>query len=137
MLYRALADAAVGLHLAFILFVLLGGLFVFRWPRVAWAHIPVFLWGASIEFGGWICPLTYLENHFRLKGAAEGYGASFVEHYLVPLIYPDLLFPGGFPRSGFIAIGVFVLALNGAIYWRAWMRHRRRAANGAADFTDS
>ena len=137
MLYRALADATIGLHLAFILFVLLGGLFVFRWPRVAWAHIPVFLWGASIEFGGWICPLTYLENHFRLKGAAEGYGASFVEHYLVPLIYPDLLFPGGFPRSGFIAIGIFVLALNGAIYWRAWMRHRRQAANGGADFTDS
>ena len=132
MLYRTLADVAVGVHLAFILFVLLGGLLVFRWPRAAWAHVPVFLWGALIEFGGWVCPLTYVENHFRLKGAAEGYATSFVEHYLVPLIYPDLLFPGGFPRSGFIAIGVFVLALNGAIYWRAWKRRRR-----AAHFTDS
>ena len=136
MLYRALADAAVGLHLAFILFVLLGGLLVFRWPRAAWVHVPVVLWGAAIEFGGWICPLTYLENHFRLKGAAEGYGASFVEHYMVPLIYPDLLFAGGFPRSGFIAIGVFVLAFNAAIYWRAWKR-RRRSVTGPPDFTDS
>ncbi len=136
MLYRALADAAVAVHLAFILFVLLGGLLVFRWPRAAWVHVPVFLWGAAIEFGGWICPLTYLENHFRLKGAAEGYATSFVEHYMVPLIYPDLLFAGGFPRSGFIAIGVFVLAFNAAIYWRAWKR-RRRSVTGPPDFTDS
>jgi hypothetical protein len=124
MFYRALADAAVGLHFAFILFVLLGGLLVLRRPRIAWLHIPAFLWGALIEFGGWICPLTYLENHFRLKSAAEGYETSFIEHYIVPLIYPDLLFPGGFPQSGFIATGVFVLVLNGVIYWRVWVRRR-------------
>ena len=127
MLYRALADATVGVHFGFILFVVLGGLLVLRWPRVAWLHVPAFAWGAAIEFGGWICPLTYLENDFRARGAAEGYGASFVEHYLLPLIYPDLLFPGGFPRGGFIAIGVFVLAVNAVIYWRVW-KNRRGAA---------
>ncbi len=144
MLYRALAVAAVAVHFLFILFVLFGGFLVFRWPRVAWAHVPVFLWGALIEFGGWVCPLTYLENHYRLKGLAEGYATSFVEHYIMPLIYPDLLFPGGFPRSGFIAIGVFVLALNGAVYWRAWKRRRvensppvRPSSNPPVHFTDS
>ncbi len=120
--YRALADAAVGVHFGFVLFVLLGGLLVLRWPKVAWLHVPVFAWGAAIEFGGWICPLTYIENDFRARGAAEGYGTSFDEHYLLPLISPDLLFPGGFPRAGFVAIGASVLAVNAAIYWRLWRR---------------
>jgi hypothetical protein len=123
MLYRLLADATVLAHLSFILFVLLGGFLLFRWPKLAWLHVPVFLWGVAIELIGWICPLTYLENHFREAGRAEGYTTSFVEHYLVPLIYPELLFPGGFPRAGFMAIGVFVLALNSVIYWRIWKRH--------------
>lgn len=131
MLYRILADAALGLHLLFIVFVLLGGLAVFRWPRLSWLHIPAFLWGAGIEFAGWVCPLTYLENHYRALGAADGYDTSFVEHYLLPVIYPDLLFPDGFPRGGFIVMGVFVLALNGLIYWRVWHRWRMRA--GSAD----
>ncbi len=122
--YSALADAAVGVHFGFILFVLLGGLAVLRWPRLAWLHVPVFAWGAAIEFGGWICPLTTLEIHFRRLGAAEVYGTSFVEHYILPLVYPDLLFPGGFPRGGFIAIGLFVLAVNAVIYWRVWKKLR-------------
>ncbi len=124
MLYRALADAAVGIHFLFVVFVLLGGLLVLRWPKLAWLHVPVFAWGAAIEFGGWICPLTYLENDFRMRGAAEGYATSFVERYILPLIYPDLLFPGGFPRAGFIAIGLFVLAVNAVIYWRVWKKLR-------------
>ncbi len=124
MLYRALADTTVAVHFLFVLFVVLGGLLVLRWPRVAWLHVPAFAWGAAIEFGGWICPLTYLENDFRMRGAAEGYGTSFIEHYLLPLIYPDLLFPGGFPRAGFIAIGLFVLAVNAVIYWRVWKKLR-------------
>ncbi len=127
MLYRALADAVVTVHFGFILFVVLGGLLVLRWPRLAWLHVPAFVWGAAIEFGGWICPLTYLENDFRARGAAEGYDTSFVEHYIVPLIYPDLLFPGGFPRAGFVAIGVFVVAVNAAIYWRLWRKLRGSA----------
>ena len=100
---------------------------VFRLPRVAWAHVPVFLWGALIEFGGWICPLTYLEIHFWRLGAAEQYDTSFIEHYILPLIYPDLLFPGGFPRAGFVAIGAFVLAVNAVIYWRLWRKLRGSA----------
>ncbi len=125
--YRALADAAVGVHFGFILFVVLGGFLVLRWPRLAWLHVPAFAWGAAIAFGGWICPLTYVEIYFRRLGAAEGYDTSFVEHYILPLVYPDLLFPGGFPRSGFIAIGLFVLAVNAVIYWRVWKNRRGSA----------
>jgi hypothetical protein len=125
MLYRALADVAVVVHVLFVLFVLFGGLLVFRRPRVAWVHVPAFVWGVMIEFGGWICPLTYLENSLRVLGAAEGYDTSFVERYILPLIYPDLLCPGGFPRAGFVWIGVFVLVLNVTVYWLAWHRRRR------------
>ena len=124
MLMRILADLAVGVHLAFILFVLFGGLLAFRWPKAAWLHVPAFLWGAAIELSGSVCPLTYLENHLRARGAAEGYATSFVEHYLLPVIYPELLFPGGFPRGGFVFLGVFVLVLNVGVYWRVWRRLR-------------
>ncbi|TDI68524.1 MAG: DUF2784 domain-containing protein [Alphaproteobacteria bacterium] len=120
MIYRVLADATVVLHLLFIVFVLAGGMLVWRWRKLAWVHVPALAWGAAIAFFGWVCPLTYLENYFRAKGSDAGYGGGFVEYYLIPLIYPDLLFPGGFPRTGFVAIGVFILLFNGVIYWRVW-----------------
>ena len=129
MLYRVMADAVVGLHLSFVLFVVFGGFLAWRWPRLAWLHVPAFLWVAGIEILGWICPLTYLENNLRARGAAGGYADSFVEHYILPLLYPELLFPGGFSRSWFIWIGTFVLGLNGLIYCQLWAKHRRQLGN--------
>jgi len=113
MVYEILADLVVVLHLMFILFVIFGALLCFRWPRMAWLHIPAFLWGGGISFLGWTCPLTYLENDLR----DQGYGSGFIEHYLLPLIYPEILF-GDFPRYGFTMIGIFVLVVNGYIYGR-------------------
>ena len=129
MLYRVMADAVVGLHLSFVLFVVFGGFLAWRWPRLAWLHVPAFLWVAGIEILGWICPLTYLENNLRARGAGGGYADSFVEHYILPLLYPELLFPGGFSRSWFIWIGIFVLGLNGLIYCQLWAKHRRQLGN--------
>lgn len=123
MIYRLLADVAVVLHFLFIVFVVLGGLLAFRWPRVAWAHVPAFLWGGAISLLGWVCPLTYLENDFRALGAAEGYDTSFIEAYILPLVYPERIF-GAFPDYGFTLIGILVLLLNGVIYWRLAKRHR-------------
>lgn len=128
MLYRWLADGAVLVHAGFVVFVVGGGFLVGRWPRLAWAHVPAFLWAAGIEFLGLVCPLTYLENHFRRLGAQAGYPTSFVEHYILPVIYPDLLLDGPFPRWGFIAIGAGVLAINGAVYWHLWRGRKRRRA---------
>ncbi len=126
MLSRVLADTTVVLHFAFILFVIGGGILVRRWPRLAWVHLPAAAWGVGIEFLGWICPLTYLENHWRAAGAAQGYDTSFVERYLMPLIYPELLVDGRLPRSAFIAIGFGVLAINLVIYADIWRRRKRR-----------
>ena len=128
-LYRAVADLIVGLHVSFVLFVVFGGFLLWRWPRLAYLHVPAFLWGAGIGMTGRICPLTNLENDLRNQGAAAGYPKSFVEHYIMPLLYPERLFPGQFPIAGFFWIGVFVLVLNGLIYWRLWFKHRNQQGN--------
>lgn len=110
-----LADAVLVLHLCFILFVVFGGLLVLRWPRVAWAHLPAAAWGVVVEIAGWICPLTPLEIAFRRAAGRPAYDTSFVEHYLVPLIYPSSL-----TREMQIALGVLVLGLNAAVYAHVW-----------------
>jgi hypothetical protein len=117
MIYRALADMVVALHIAFVLFAALGAFLVFKWRRAAWFHIPAALWAALIEFAGWECPLTPLENWLRRMGGEAGYQTSFIERYLLPLIYP-----ASFTRSLHIALGFLVLIVNLAIYWMIWRR---------------
>jgi len=121
--YRFLADSVVVIHLGFVLFVVLGGVLVLRRPRLMWLHLPAAAWGALIEFGGWICPLTPLENHLRALGREPGYAGGFVEHYVLAVLYPS-----GLTRGIQLAIGIFVLAVNGYVYWRVF--RRPRAAGG-------
>ena len=119
LIYLVLADLVLVLHFAFILFVMLGAVLVLRWRRIAWIHVPCALWGAWIAFQGWICPLTPVENRFRRLGGEAGYSGGFIEHYLVPLIYPS-----GLTRSTQIQLGVIVVVINVAVYglicWRRW-----------------
>ena len=119
MIYRLLADFVLIVHAAFVVFVMLGALLVLRWPRVAWVHVPVVLWGAGIEFLGGICPLTPLENHWRRLAGEEGYPGDFVEHYVVSLLYPD-----GLTRTAQIVLGLLALAVNVAIYLVVLRRRR-------------
>jgi len=119
-IYRLLADVVVALHLGFVLFVVLGGLLVIRWPRLAWLHLPTVVWAIVIELAGWICPLTPLENRLRRAAGAGGYEGGFVEHYVVPVLYPDVL-----TRPMQVGIAVFVLSVNVAVY--LWIVVRRRA----------
>ena len=123
MVFRILADATLVLHVAFVGFVLLGGLLVLRRPRLAWAHVPAVLWAAWVELAGSVCPLTPLENWLREQGGEAAYGSGFVEHYLLPLLYPDAL-----SREIQSGLGVVVLALNAAVYILAL--HRRRLREG-------
>jgi hypothetical protein len=120
MLYRLLADLVVVLHCGFVLFVVLGGLLALRWPRAAWLHLPAALWGAGIEFAAGICPLTPLENHLRRLGGEAGYSGGFVEHYVLPVLYPD-----GLTRGVQLGIGIFVVLLNASVYLLVWRRSRR------------
>ena len=116
MIYALMADAVVLIHFGFILFAVLGGLLVLRWSKVAWVHVPAFIWAGIIGLFGWICPLTYLENDLRAMAGQHVRGTDFVEHFLMPIIYPELLFPDGFPEHGFLYTSLFVLGLNVLIY---------------------
>ena len=117
MLYRWLADLVLLVHLAFILFVIFGGLLVIRGPKLAWLHLPAASWGSWIEFSGRICPLTPLENHFRRLGGQAGYQGGFIEHYITAIIYPQ-----GLTRSVQIALGLLVVCINVAAYAYIWRR---------------
>ena len=118
MWYGILADMLVVVHLAFIIFALLGGLLVLKWRYAICVHVPAVLWAAWVEYQGWICPLTPLENWFRQKSGTKGYQEGFVEHYLVPLLYPS-----GLTREYQIVLGTTVILLNVIIYAWVW-RHR-------------
>jgi hypothetical protein len=118
--YSFLADLVVLLHACFVLFVMLGGFLVLWKSYLAWYHLPAVIWGAGIEFLGWVCPLTPLENILRDRGGEAGYSTGFVEHYIVPVLYPAAL-----TRKMQIGLGIFVLGVNTAVYWTLWQKKRK------------
>jgi hypothetical protein len=128
-MYRILADFVVGLHFVFVVFVVVGGLLVLRWPKLAYLHIPVAVYGAAIEFVGWICPLTPLENSLRRQAGEAGYSSGFVEHYLLPVLYPSAL-----TRDIQLLLGVLVLGVNLAVYIYA-VRRRQKIRNSRREVT--
>jgi hypothetical protein len=115
MLFRAVADLVVLIHLAFIVFVTLGGALALRWRWIAWLHLPAVLWSALLEFCGWMCPLTPLENWLRHAGGASVYSGGFVERYVLPIVYPAAL-----TREAQVALGLLVCFVNAVIYLRLW-----------------
>ena len=119
MSYQLSADIVVVLHLGFVGFVMFGGLLVLRWPRVAWLHLPAAAWGAWVEFAGWICPLTPLENWLRRQSGESGYSVDFVERYVMPVLYPAAL-----TRDIQWVLGGLVVAVNVVLY--AIVVRRRR-----------
>lgn len=127
-LYGLLADLVVVAHLGFVVFVVAGGLLVLRWPRVARVHLPCAAWGALIELAGWVCPLTPLENLLRRAAQTPGYERGFVEHYVIPIVYP-----GALTDELRVALGLLVIAVNGAVYGVVWRHWRVRQASHHSD----
>jgi hypothetical protein len=124
MLYRILADVVVGVHALFVAFVVAGGLLALRWPWIAAVHLPAAVWGALIELQGWVCPLTPLEKSLRAAAGQAGYQGGFIEHYLLPVLYP-----AGLTRSVQVVLGSLVVGINLVIYGLVVRRRmaRRRA----------
>ena len=123
MIYRLLADLVFLVHLLFVVFVILGAIAVWWRPKLAWLHLPAVAWGALIEFAGWICPLTPWEQRLRVLAGEHGYSGGFVEHYLLPILYPS-----GLTREIQIALGLLVLIVNGTAYALILYRYRRGRA---------
>ncbi len=124
MSFRLAADGVLVLHLAFILFALLGAAMAVRWRWIPLVHLPAAAWGCFVELTGRVCPLTYLENDLRIRAGQAGYTDSFIEHYLVGIIYP-----AGLTGEIQMALAGVVIAVNIAIY--AWLFSRRRAGRDA------
>ena len=111
MTYRLLADLVVLVHVAFVVFVVAGGYLALRWRRLAWLHVPAALWGSLIELTGWICPLTPLENTLRRLAGEAGYRGGFIEHYVLPVLYPV-----HYTLALRLALAALVVLLNGVAY---------------------
>jgi len=120
-IYGNLAALVVAFHFAFLLFVMFGGLLALKWPRIVWLHIPCFLWGSWIEVSGGICPLTPLENSLRRAAGEAEYAGSFIEHYIMVVMYP-----AGLTRAVQLFLAVGLVLLNLMIY--GMVIRRRRAS---------
>lgn len=123
MLYGSLADFVVVLHAAFVLFVLVGGLLALKWPWIVRLHLPAVTWAAVVEFSGWLCPLTPLENWLRAQAGGHGYETDFIGHYLLPILYP-----AGLTREVQMVLGSIVLIVNGAVYALLWQKKHYEAS---------
>jgi hypothetical protein len=123
--YGNLATLVVAGHFAFILFVMFGGLLALRWRRAPWLHVPCFLWGGWIEVSGGICPLTPLENRLRRAAGGSEYAGSFIEQYILPIMYPS-----GLTRTVQLVLAAGLIILNVAVY--AWVIQRAWASERAA-----
>jgi len=130
-----LADLVLILHAAFIVFVVCGGLLALWWRPVMWLHVPAVVWTILLEFYGWICPLTPLENSLREAGGVPGYRGGFMEHYLLPLVYPGGLTPGIRMVLGLAAL-LINLVVYGFVWWwwrknrGIWRQWRNKRGNG-------
>lgn len=111
MIYSILADVVIAVHFLFIVFVVVGALLVLKWRRLVYIHLIAAFWGALIMFQGWICPLTPLENRLRRAAGQSGYDGGFIEHYLLPVIYPS-----GLTREIQIFLGIGVIIINLILY---------------------
>jgi len=121
MAYKLLADITVLVHFAFIVFVVGGG-FLCCWRfRLIYFHMPAVAWGAVVEYFGWICPLTYLEDWLRFKAGVDQLKTGFVDRYIMPIVYPS-----GMTRQTQSIIAATLLLLNVGIWLIAWYRFARR-----------
>jgi len=121
MFFSLTADLVVLIHFAFICFVVVGGFLAVKWKWLAFLHIPCALWGILIEFYGWVCPLTPLEQYLRKAGGSAGYSGGFIDHYITSIIYPS-----GLTREMQIIMGILVILINITAYTWVIIRYRKR-----------
>lgn len=117
MWYQTGADIVLLLHLCFIVFVIAGGFLLLKWRGLVWVHLPAVAWGALVEFTGWVCPLTPLEHHLRSLAGESSAEGDFIGRYLPPLLYPAAL-----TREIQLLLGMLVLLVNLALYWRVFFK---------------
>jgi hypothetical protein len=111
MIFRLTADFLLLVHFLFVIFTLLGGLLLVRYPNLWWMHLSALSWGILVQLANWICPLTYVENYFRLQAGEQGYTAGFLEHFILKILYPENL-----TLELRYLLGISLILTNVAIY---------------------
>jgi hypothetical protein len=111
MIFQLTADLLLVIHFLFVIFTVFGGLLLLRYPNLLWAHLPALLWGIVVQWADWVCPLTPLENYFRLRGGEMAYAGSFVEHFILKILYPEHL-----PLELRYLLGIVLITVNAAVY---------------------
>jgi hypothetical protein len=113
-------------HAGFALFVVIGGALAWRWRALRWLHVPAVLWAIAVELGGWICPLTPLENRLRAAAGQATYGGDFLQHYLLAALYP-----AGLTRGIQFALAALVVLINVPAYYCIWRNQRTASASAS------
>lgn len=117
----------MGLHFAFVAFVLMGGLAGLWWWRLLVWHAPVFVYAVTIEAIRFPCPLTLLEKDLRLLADLPNYAGGFIGHYIEP--YVAAL---GMPPLVYDHMGYWTVGLNAVIYAGVIVRAWRRRGGGVS-----
>ncbi|MFZ8990735.1 MAG: DUF2784 domain-containing protein [Pseudohongiellaceae bacterium] len=91
------ADALLGLHALFVLFVILGlvltligGITGWQWVRITWfryLHLAAILFVVIQTWLGLPCPLTVWEIQLRARGGGVVYDGDFIAHWVEELLY--------------------------------------------------
>ena len=121
---KALVDLVLLVHGCFAAFAVTGGFLALRWRGLMWLHLPCLAWGCIVEFTGWICPLTPLENHLRSASGEPTYGGDFLAHYLGTALYPSSL-----TRTIQLVLGAGLVAINATAY--ALLYYNRSTASAS------
>lgn len=119
MVYAIAADLLLVFHLCFAGFVVAGGLLVCKWRWLVFLHLPAVVWGVLLELRGWICPLTPWEQQLRQAAGQSGYQDGFIEHYLLPVLYP-----AGLEGDTQMMLGGIVILVNVVVYCWLYLRCR-------------
>ena len=122
MFFALAADLQIIVHLGFIGFVILGGFMLLKWRWLIFVHLPAVLWGVLLEFQGWICPLTPLEQALRRMSGQQGYTGGFIQHYILPVIYPPAL-----NEDIQLILGILLILINVIIYLWVFQKPDRKS----------
>jgi Protein of Unknown function (DUF2784) len=104
-------------HMAFLVYMTLGGFLALRRFAWIWPSVGVTVYSFYVTLTDFTCPVTTLEKWLLEAGGRTPYEGSFTAHYLRDTLYPAELET---------AIWIGAMALAGTSYVLAIARSRRQ-----------
>ncbi len=88
MLALVAATLVAAVHMAFLVYLVLGGFLALRRLAWLWPHLACTAWSIHITLTQGRCPLTTLEKELLARGGRTPYEDSYIAHYLQDTLYP-------------------------------------------------